>query len=367
MGSLVTNMRYLKSLFIPLPSIFDICVGGFLFITLIPGDTNKAIFFVLYTSFLLALSFGMKPKRSYTSIPIAFIVIWSLINIFIHSFVISPSSRTSLYPATYIMEEGFMYVLFGAIFLHTVIRYSTNPKIIFFLIPISIIGWLPDMVYFGNSTPIVAIGLSILIYLFLARKRIAIPITILGVSAVVYKWAWLAMKFRCRPYVWYQLLVNTFYHPVRHMNNQVIDPGVELAPAVEKVLGNIPYISSIKPWLASLFGSGFTQFLDGEYTWVDTTIWNKLGQHKTYTYGWVHLQNDYLHLANCLGPIILIPLFFFIRKSCKTIGVRPLLILFMFVCLVCFAKLTMFKPGTAGIALMIMALCITEGLKREEV
>jgi len=364
MGPLTFNMRYLKTIFKPFPSFFDVLIGGFLLILSIPGNTNRAIFIVFYTIFLFIISLGMTPKRKYRSASLSLIALISLLGLFIHNFTLYHTSRTSLYPAAYIMEEGFIYILFSIVFLRTVIVYSTNIRFIYFLIPVALMGWIPGMIRTGNSTPIVAIGLSILIYLYLIKKtKIAILVTLLGLNLIVYKWAWLCMKFRCRPYVWYQLLIDSFYNPIKTINGNIVDCGVNLSPFLERFLSNnFPIVLKLKPWLASIIGSGFPNILNNEYVWVNTTIWNPKG----YTFGWVHMQNDYLHFAKCLGPIVLIPVIWWIVQSVKAIGIRPILILFMFVCLICCAKLTMFSPGTAGICLMITALCISDGIKKGE-
>jgi len=256
------------------------------------------------------------------------------------------------------MVEGYLFVLFGIIFLFTIIRYSTNMRFTYFLIPFALIPWYRGMIFVGNTTPIVALAVSIVIYLFLSKRfKFAWVALLLGLSGVILKWSWLCMKFRCRPYVWGQLLINTFYHPIRKDALNIIDPGVGYSPWFEKALSSIfgTNLPNIKPWLVGVFGGGFSQFLNSDYTWVDF--------HK---YGWVHLQNDYLHAAMCLGPVALIFLVWFVISSLKTIGRRPIIILFMFVALVCFAQLTMFDPGKAGICLMIMALCITDGIRRNE-
>ncbi len=361
-------MRYLRTLINPRPSFFDICASLFAFMPWIKTDFARSQFIVFYTIFLMCLSFSMKANREYKSLPLTFLSIWTLLGLFIHSYAIYPRSLTYQYKLYYLMVEGFLYVFFGIMLIRTIVKYSTNLKFALFLIPIGLIPWYSGLAYFGKSTYIVAFGISVIIYLFLKKNyRAAILASTLSALFVIWKWSWLTMKFRCRPYIWYQLLVNSFYHPMRKDAVNILDPGIEFSPFIEKFIESHQWIANIKPWLQSVFGSGFSQYLNSDYTWVDTTIWNKLGHHKTYTFGWVHNQNDYLHFAQCLGPIGLGLLIWFIVQSCKTIGVRPILILFMTVLLVCFGQLTMFNPGMAGICLLIVAISITEGLKGRKV
>lgn len=351
-------LKYIRSIFSPRPSFFDLCVGGFLYITCFYNKWEKGVFLVFYTVFLVIISICMKPKREYRSLPLALLALWSLANVFIHSFAIYPISASSLYPNFYLMVEGFLYILFGILFLRTVIIYSTNLRYIYFLIPITIIPWYTRLIYVGSTTPVAALGLGIVIYLFLAKRFIWGAIcSIMGIVAVWLNWSWICMKFTCRPMVWHQLIINMFYRPVRMIDTDIIDPGIELSPFLERFFNNIfpNFATTIKPWLAGLFGGGFSQYLSGEYIWVDKD-----------KFGWIYRHNDYWHLAECLGPITLVFVIWFIISSLRTIGMQPVLILFMAVILICFFQLTMFIPDRAGIYLMIGAICITEGLRRRE-
>jgi len=251
------------------------------------------------------------------------------------------------------MAEGFLYILFGAIFIRTVVMYSKSLKFTYLLIPLALLPWLNGAIYHGKSTQIVALGISMVIYMFLSKRyRWGLVAVILGAGGVVAKWSWLCMKFRCRPYVWLQMLINSFYHPIRRDSINVLDVGIELSPGFEKFLiSYIPNFSNVKPWLAGVFGSGFTSYLNKDYLWVDYK-----------SFGWVHRQNDYFHLMECSGIIGLGLLVWFIVDCLKAIGVRPALMLFMTILLVCFAQLTMFDIGTGGVCLAIMTFILAEGI-----
>ena len=56
-------------------------------------EYQRQIFFVFYCIFLISLTIFLKPYRNYTSIPLALLVIWSLISVFIHSYFYYPNSK----------------------------------------------------------------------------------------------------------------------------------------------------------------------------------------------------------------------------------------------------------------------------------
>ena len=108
----------------------------------------------------------------------------------------------------------------------------------------------------------------------------------------------------------------------------------------------------IKPWLASIFGAGFENGINNEYIWVDKDL-----------FGWIYMHCDYLHLAACLGGIVLIFLALFIYDSFRKIGKSVYIIPFIMVTLMCFVQLTMWQPGKAGIYLLIGTIALSQGLR----
>lgn len=336
----------------PKPSLFDVLIGGFLFIPWLKSPWQRSVFFVFYIFFLVIISLSLKPKREYKSIPLSLIALWSFIGVFVHSFAIYPTSRTLSYINYYLAIEGFLYIFAGVLFVITVIRYSTNLRFILILLPIAIFPWYSVIAWKGSVTPIAALSVAIVMYLFLSKRpKWGIVALIWGITGAVLKWSWICMKFTCRPMVWHQMVVNMFYRPLRTVGKEVIDPGIELSPFLDKI---IP--ANIKPWLAGLVGKGFSDYLDPEYTWVDKDV-----------FGWSYQQNDYMFLAGALGPIMLIFIIWFIIKSLKQIGIQPALILFMALIISCFFQLTMWFPDKAGIYLIVGSFAICEGIKKEEI
>ena len=346
----------MRDLLTPLPTLFDLAVAGFLGIFLVSGNDVRALYLVFYTMFLLMLSFGMKPKREYRSIPLMLLSLWAFLGLFIHSFVLSPRQVTYSWKIFYLTTEGFLYVLFGVVFIRTVVRYSTNIKFIYFLIPVAMLKLVPGMQRLGSSTMLVALGIATIIYLILSKKRTwGILASITGILAVVHNWTWLCFKFRSRPVAIRQMFFDMFYNPLRYDGTEVVDPGVQLAPWLEKSLPT--WVLSFKGWLATIFGSGFPQYLNSDYKWVDVN---------GFKYGWVHKHNDYLNIANCLGPIALIFVIWFIVSTFKTIGIRPSLILFMAVVFTAMSQFTLYDPAKAAVALTITSISLTQGIQKGE-
>ena len=351
------SLKKIKDFFFkPLPSLFDVSIGGLLLIPLFNDKVDKAVFLVFYTAFLVIISLSLKPKCSYQSIPLTCIALWSCLGVFIHSFELYKHSITAKYPAFYLMSEGFLYVLFGVLLIRTIIIYSTNPRFIYLLIPIAITTWYFRIEHAGSVTPIAALCVSIIIYLFLSRRFVPGFLgSGIGFLGMILNWKWICMKFACRPMAWHQLTVNIFYRPTRYIDGQVIDPGAQFSQVVVDKLINPHVAPTIKPYLASIFGAGFSQYISPEYMWIDKDM-----------FGWIYRQNDYLALANDLGPVVLIFIGWFLIDSFKRIGITPYLIPFLAICLICFFQLTMYKPDRAGIYLLIESLMITEGIRRKK-
>lgn len=352
---MISPLRYFLK---PCPSLFDLCVGCFLFIPMLHGNHDKAVFLVFYAVFLVIVSWLMKPKRQYRSLPLTLLAFWSLLGVFIHSFDIWWGSRTMLYLNYYLMVEGFLYVFFGILFVITVVKYSTNIRFILILLPFALIPWYAGLLWKGSVTPIAALGIAIVIYLFLTKRLLwGAMASGIGIVSAWLNWSWICMKFASRPLVWHQLIVNMFYHPMRRMEGvgDIHDPGIQLSPFLEKFCNNhfADFADKVKPWLAGIVGSGFSDYLDPEYTWVDKDV-----------FGWSYKQNDYFFLAEALGPITLILMAWFIISSLRKIGIQPALILFMALIISSFFQLTMYFPDKAGIYLLIGAFAIIEGIRK---
>ncbi len=179
-------------------------------------------------------------------------------------------------------------------------------------------------------------------------------VSLWGATAIVLNWWWVVYKFKCRPFVWGQLIKNAFYHPVVREGSNMVNPGIEFSPCVERFFNTyIPNFVNIKPWFASLFGSGFYEWNNTNYIWVEKD-----------KYGWLYRHSDPMALANDLGPIALVFLTWWIIESFIKIGIRPALILAITVALVCGFQVTFYLPFKAGIYLMMIALPLWSGVNK---
>ena len=347
--------KILRYFFDPMPSFFDVCVGGLLLYIHITVKWGVGLFFVFYTIFLFVLSFSMTPKREYKSKALTLFVLWALINMFIHSFAIYPTSQMMYYLNFYMMVEGFIYVLSVAIFITTVIKYSTNTRYIYILLPFSMIAWFPNIARAGSTTPVAALGVAVVIYLLLSKRWILSSIAILGgLIMTILNWSWICFKFACRPVAWKVLVMDSFYHPVKMFQESIVDPGITLSPWLETFLTNhLPNFTNMKPWFATIFGAGFAQWLNANYLFVVMD-----------DYGWLYRHSDYGALAVDLGPIALGLMLWFLFTCLKRIGIRPSLIIFMMILLTCGFQVTMYLPKKMFIFLMMGVVVVTE--KKEE-
>jgi hypothetical protein len=313
----------------PVPSFFDFCVAVFLIIPFITNNTAQMIMFVFYIIFLICLSMGLTPQRNYKSTPLMLLALWSLIGVFVHSFAVSKESITYKYLNVYLMSEGFIYIFFGILFLITVIKYSTNLKFLYFLLPIALIPTFKMEIFITGLTYIPrwnlkdftfwgSIATAVFIYFLLRRKYIIVFfISLWGLFMIGFLNKLIMTRFVCRPLVWQQLVKEIFQHP--------------------------------------LFGTGFSK---GIFPPDNLLLVEK--------YGYVFRHNDYLSLGAYLGISAMIIAVWFVVETIKKVGIRPELILILSIAIMCFFQLTMFKFSNAAIYLTIGALVIQENIKKQE-
>jgi hypothetical protein len=303
--------------FSPPPSVFDFCIVGILFSNFLQEEHKKQIFFVFYTIFLLCMTFIMRQKRDYESIPLVLFVLSGFIGVFTHSFLIYKSSICFQYLNFYLLSEGFLYILFGAIFLIIAVRYSKNLKFILLLLPfvfypyLTKITSLKSVIQSARFTIIFSGLISYLFYYFIRKKyKIAIPI-LLGMAAFAMKyWDAIKLKFICRPDLWKVLILKIKERP--------------------------------------FIGHGFNKTLSPDNMTLHS-YW-----------GWLYNHNDYLALGSYLGIFSVIFVISFILVTLKKIGINPYLPLFLMIVIVPFFQMTMFEIDKAAGFLLITILCITQ-------
>jgi len=306
------------------PSVFDFCIAGILFINLFKQDYNKHIFFVFYIILLLLMTFVMKQRRDYKSIPLALAVLTGFVGVFTHSFLIYKTSITFQYLNFYLLVEGFLYILFGAIFLMTAVRYSKNLKFLLLLLPLVFYPYLKNLSLYKSfiqstrftilSAGLISFGLY---YLIKRRYKIAIPISAgMAILALRY-WKTMKINFSCRPDLWKILILKIKEHP--------------------------------------FIGHGFNKSLSPD----------NMTFHPYWS--WLYNHNDYLALGSFLGIFIVFFLIIFILATLRKIGITPYLPLFLTLIIVPFFQMTMFNIDKAVGFLLMTILCITQTHFKEEV
>jgi len=312
-------MVRLRSLIASGPAVFDYLLAGIFGITFIPTQFLQGTFLVFYSLFIFVLTLFMKPRRNYTSIPLALLVLWSFIMIFVHNKInVVPNSIINYYFNVSIMFEGFIYILAGVMLFRSVVMYSKRPNFIFSLLPLSLFPLLKQGIYTGSMTTGAALIVSVIIFLFLNREKwMAILLSIASVTMMCLMWPWVQMKFHCRPIVWIELL---------------------------RQISENPFI-----------GKGFNHTVQ-----PDNMIWVRTPGAD---YGWIWAHNDYLNLASCLGAIVLFFLAWFIIETIRRIGNTVYLIPFLTIVIASCFQITMFMPDKSAICIVVAAICIKQTYK----
>lgn len=222
------------------PSLFDLCVCSFIVILPmchVPGIQDaliRGVFFVFGTVVLMCVGMVTVQQRRYRNWPLALLVLWSVRSAFNFSFM--PDMKTvgklpipeltlamgklaSGFVNWAMMNEGLMYIVFGAFLICTIVRYAKSHRWYYVALFPVLIGWvLLDVFalrghfegharsgYFDWSmTPILATALATVIVLLLLRKwKIAIPAVLGGIGVVLFKWSYIwKVKWISRPDIW---------------------------------------------------------------------------------------------------------------------------------------------------------------------
>lgn len=131
------------------PSFFDI--GLYIFSFLAPifflGTWNlnmaQGLFFIFGVFALLGLSFMSKRKREYNDWILGFLILWSLTNVFIHSFRFSlKDNPVSNFMNFAIMSEGFIYILCGVLLFWLIVNYKNRFNIVYPILAINIFNFV---------------------------------------------------------------------------------------------------------------------------------------------------------------------------------------------------------------------------------
>jgi hypothetical protein len=304
--------------FQPAPSLFDFLISLMLVINFIQETYIKEIFFVFYTLLLLCLTFIFKPKRNYQNIWLGLIAIWSLIGVFIHSFILSKESIVFRYKNMYLMSEGFIYILVGILFLYILIKYTTNIKFLYFLFPVLIMPWVYEFKKDSHFTPFVALFLALLIF-FLIKKRYWISMLMFWAGLVYFG-------------LNYTAVLGRFAYKIPVMKGLV------------KQIIQHPFV-----------GSGFNHTLD-----YNNMIFLEKAQK------WLWRYNDFLNIGAQLGIIASIFCLIFTFLTLIRIKINIHLILAITMILIMSVQSIMFFVDKAVTYIFLTGLFIVSSYKKEE-
>jgi hypothetical protein len=304
-----------------MPSLFDVLVCGILAVPFLKTPFRE-VFFIFYSILILSFSLFCKQKREFRSWGLAVLVSTALVGVFVHSYSVSAASVTFKYLNLYLMSEGFIYILFGALLLTTAVRYGKNLNCASVLIPVAAYPVLKYMVESQQYTLLLASLLALVGYLVVkGRPRWALGILLPLLMVAVLKHEYLLRHFACRPEVWGQMIRSVSDHP----------------------------------WV----GIGFNHYLTPD----NMVFCHKLGLPY---YGWIYAQNDYLNLAMLLGVPALAGALWFTgealwqaRRTWRVVLVAALAVTSCF-------QITMFQLDKASIILVILAWAIVQSKNKEE-
>jgi len=310
------GMRGLAGFFRPAPSFFDLAVTGILYINFICDSFKAQMFLIFYSILIICLSIMSKQQRQYSNKFLSLFMLWGFVSLFIHSYDIPKHSIVLRYINLYLMSEGFIYILFGGLFLITIVKYSRNMRIIWILAPLLILPWIRDYSIGASHkfTWICAIIISLLIYSIL-RKRLVAVLSILSISSIfiIKNFAMMKVRFACRPELIKIFLAQITEHP--------------------------------------FIGTGFNKFLSPD-NMIFSPYW-----------GWLYRHNDILSITAYLGIPIFIIIFLFIADLTKKTGVNYRLILLLILINISFFQMTIVRPDKAVSYLLILGFIIIENIK----
>jgi len=340
------------------PSVFDI--GLYLFTFLCPiffiknwnSSMMQNIFFAFGTFTLLGLSFLSPKQRDYRNKYLGIIILWSLVNVFIHTFKYSLTNSVAANWINYcLMSEGFLYVLCGCLLFYLIVSYKKNFNIAYPILAISLLNLIFVLfqkagvypIWKGNGTIYGMMDVRSQLALFSAfaipilyvwkKWLIIIPLISLilsnsytGLFALFIAVAlYLFIRKSQFALIWLLLAVPLYLYT----DWQRLFFRLEFWPVALKQILEHPFI-----------GSGFDNSLRGNM--IPTRI------------GWGYIHNDYLNIARDLG----IPFMCLIIVSLKNIikKIDYLWVAITVILIACFFQTNFYFVKIASIGIVLLAL-----------
>ena len=299
-----------------LPSIFDVYVIGIvLLVGYWPNGYEKNLFYNFGVLSLWGLCLAFKPKRVYSSLPLALLLFWSLSNVFFHAWDIDlMKGKASYYLNVCLLSESYIYFFSSIMLFKLIVTYAKRYEYYFVALLIAAIPLFKRMVHQGTMTPILAIPLAFVMYGFFNRKwKPSLLATLIGANIVAWNWKWVAMKFYVRPLVWRTLWDEFIQHP----------------------------------WI----GQGYWRALDFNF---GDLIWIKYDSN----YGPAYRHSDYLNLGVYIGTAAVIFVICFILKEIIKMRHHPACILFMALAIIPAFQMTFLELNKAVFTVVAMATAV---------
>ena len=304
----VWGRRVMDFFFNPCPTLFDLCVcagiAGIGFVL----PALRGFYLEFYAAFLVVIGFHFKEKRHFNGASLTLLCMIGMISLLVHSLEYRPGALSFQYLNFYLMHEGFSYIFFSALLFYVIVTKATNLRLLIFALPLAMKPWLDKMIYCGQMTPILAVGVGFFTYFIYKRQfKWAIFTALVAIDVVLFNREWLMMKFECRPYVWGEMLSQIKNHP--------------------------------------FVGSGFNKLLLPDNMMVISTWGNT----------WLYRHNDPLSLMAYVGVFAIIPIVLFIKELStrfkRTWFIAPLVA----VVVLCSFQVTFIFPTRVAVILVSLA------------
>lgn len=319
----------------------------------------QGIFFVFGTFVLFGLSFLYKREVEYKNKVIGLMILWALMNVFIHTFNFSLSNGVTATFLNYcLLSEGFIYILCGLLLFHLVVSYKKNFNIVYPILSVNILNLIFSVtqrmglhwIWTNNHSISGVMGqcsqfslfsaLSIPILWSFNKKLILIPIICLylyhSFSSLAALMITLVIYYAINRNLkkLYMVLIGVLAFSIFYYHN-----------IAAKLSERIPIwsVDLKEVFIRPIFGFGFDNSLR----------FNKILSLKE---GWVFRHNDFLNITRDLGfpflIMILVGLFLIFKKAKMDYLFCSILIILI----VCLVETNFYFPRVAGISLVLLAL-----------
>lgn len=279
-------------------------------IALVRDCYTRNLVFVYGTIGLWCMCYFITPKRIWNSLPLGLLLIWSLLCIFLRGWEVGSNSiiRSEMLNV-YLLTEGFIYLLCGAMLLKMIIQYSTKIWIYWLVLAISVWKLFTIDNFALRMTMPAAFVISIITYLMVNKqwKKLywIVPLVII---LFIIRLPRFDLGWKVRPFIWQDMISDIIKKPI--------------------------------------IGLGFNDTL-----LPSTMTWLKAGN-----YGYVFAHNDYLCLGKCIGILGIIFALWFAGDYLWKLRKMWIVILPMTFMVTAFFQSTLFDAHKASIFILVLSM-----------